>query len=66
MQYSVSSVEHRQANRHNLCHGMGGGSGPRKAIQVNQNYNYPVVALKGLTEYQPHDYQFTIEERSPL
>ena len=47
-----------------MSHGMGGGSGPRKAIQVNQNYNYPVVALKGLTEYQPHDYQFTIEERS--
>jgi len=44
--------------------GMGGGSGPRKAIQMNQNYNYPVVALKGLTEYQPHDYQFALEERS--
>lgn len=27
-------------------------------------YNYPIVALKSLTEYQPKDYQFRLEERT--
>ena len=43
--------------------GMGGG-GQRKAIQMNDNYNFPIIALKALTTYQPHDYQFTLEERT--
>jgi ribosomal protein L37AE/L43A len=42
----------------------GGGSGPRKAIEMNQNYNYPIVALKGLTDYQPRDYEFAITDRT--
>ena len=45
---------------------MGGGIGGRgmtKAIQMNENYNYPIVALKALTMYQPHDYQFALQER---
>ncbi len=45
---------------------MGGGMGGRgmtKAIQMNENYNYPIVALKALTAYQPHDYQFSLQER---
>ncbi|MEM3638377.1 MAG: zinc ribbon domain-containing protein [Conexivisphaerales archaeon] len=41
----------------------GGGGGMRKAIQMNANYNFPVVALKALTEYQPKDYQFNLDER---
>ncbi len=43
--------------------GMGGG-GARKAFEFNDNYNFPVVALKALTEYQPHDYQFSLDERT--
>ncbi len=42
--------------------GMGGG-GQKKAFQMNENYNFPVVALKALTAYQPHDYQFALQER---
>ncbi len=42
----------------------GGGSGPRKAIEMNQNYNYPIVALKGLTDYQPRDYEFALTDRT--
>ena len=46
---------------------MGGGMGGRgatKAIQMNENYNYPIVALKALTAYQPHDYQFALQDRT--
>lgn len=45
--------------------GMGGvgGGGARTAFQFNENYNFPVVALKALTEYQPRDYQFALDER---
>ena len=44
--------------------GMGyGGGGPRKSEQMDANYNFPVVALKALTAYQPRDYQFSLEER---
>src|SRR5213594_2299144 len=45
---------------------MGGGIGgrsPTKAIQMNENYNYPIVALKAPTVYQPRDYSFALEER---
>jgi len=48
-----------------MSRGMGGGgSGPRKAIEMNQNYNYPIVALKGLTDYQPRDYEFALTDRT--
>ncbi len=43
--------------------GMGGG-GQRRAIQMDDNYNFPIVALKALTMYQPHDYQFALQERT--
>ncbi len=44
--------------------GMGyGGGGMKKAEQMDANYNFPVVALKALTEYQPKDYQFDLEGR---
>lgn len=43
--------------------GMGGG-GPRKAIQMDDNYNYPVIALKALTQYQPKDYEFALNQRT--
>lgn len=41
----------------------GGGVGMKKAVSMNENYNFPVVALKALTEYQPKDYQFNLHER---
>src|SRR5213594_3990998 len=43
--------------------GMGGG-GQRRAIQMDDNYNFPIVALKALTMCQPHDYQFALQERT--
>ena len=42
--------------------GMGGG-GNTKAEQMDANYNFPVVALKALTAYQPKEYQFALEGR---
>jgi len=43
--------------------GMGYGGGMRKTEQMDANYNFPVVALKALTEYQPKNYEFTLEGR---
>lgn len=40
-----------------------GGGGQRKAIQMDENYNFPIIALKALTAYQPHDYQFALQDR---
>jgi Double zinc ribbon len=42
--------------------GMGGG-GARKTYQLDQSYNFPVVAMNDLTEYQPHDYAFALNDR---
>jgi hypothetical protein len=44
--------------------GFGGGQGNNKAYQMDNDYNYPVVALKALTEYQPKDYQFNLADRT--
>jgi hypothetical protein len=44
--------------------GMGYGGGMRKTEQMDENYNFPVIALKALTEYQPKDYQFDLEGRT--
>ena len=44
--------------------GMGyGGGGMKKTDQMDANYNFPVIALKALTDYQPKDYQFNLEGR---
>ena len=43
--------------------GMGGYGGNRSAQQMDENYNFPVIALKALTDYQPRDYQFNLEDR---
>ena len=44
--------------------GMGyGGGGMRKTEQMDENYNFPVIALKALTDYQPREYQFNLEGR---
>jgi len=41
---------------------MGGGGG-RKTDQMDAIYNFPVIALKALTSYQPRDYQFDLSGR---
>jgi len=43
--------------------GMGGGGGARKTDQMDANYNFPVIALKALTAYQPREYQFDLSGR---
>ncbi len=43
--------------------GMGYGGGMKKTEQMDENYNFPVIALKALTDYQPRDYQFNLEGR---
>ena len=44
--------------------GMGYGGGAMRAEQMDANYNFPVVALKALTEYQPKEYQFNLADRA--
>jgi len=44
--------------------GMGYGGGMRKTEQMDANYNFPVIALKALMEYQPKDYEFDLSERT--
>ncbi|HEU5488316.1 MAG TPA: hypothetical protein VFV16_05780, partial [Candidatus Nitrosotalea sp.] len=34
-----------------------------KAYTVNESYNCPVVAIKSLTSYQPHGYEFPLDNR---
>ena len=46
-----------------MFYGMGMGGGGRKTYQFDQNYNFPVVAMKDLTEYQPQDYTFAMDQR---
>jgi hypothetical protein len=44
---------------------MAGGRGnPTKTYQLDNNYNFPIVALKALTEYQPRNYQFHLDTRT--
>ena len=46
-----------------MAFGMGMGGGTKKTEQMDENYNFPVIALKALTDYQPRDYQFNLGER---
>ncbi len=43
---------------------MAGRGGSRKSFEFNNNYNFPVVALKALAEHQPKDYQFDLQART--
>jgi hypothetical protein len=40
-----------------------GQAAARKTYEMDNNYNFPIVALKAFTEYQPKDYQFNLEDR---
>jgi len=44
--------------------GMGGGQGSKRAYQMDNDYDFPTIALKALTEYQPKDYQFKLGDRT--
>jgi hypothetical protein len=44
--------------------GMGYGGGMVKSEQMDANYNFPVIALKGLTDYQPANYEFDLDGRT--
>jgi DNA-directed RNA polymerase subunit RPC12/RpoP len=41
-----------------------GQAAARKTYEMDNNYNFPIVALKALTEYQPRNYQFNLDERA--
>ena len=41
----------------------GGGQGSKRAYQMDNDYNFPIVALKALTDYQPKEYQFNLADR---
>lgn len=43
---------------------MGGRGGATKGFDFDNNYYFPVVALKALAEHQPKDYQFNLEARA--
>ena len=42
---------------------MGGGANATKAYTVNESYNCPVVAVRSMTAYQPHGYEFSLDDR---
>lgn len=44
--------------------GVGGRETPKKAFQMDFDYDFPIVALKALGEYQPKEYQFNLAERT--
>ena len=43
--------------------GMGRGNGNLRAYTLDQNYDYPIVAVKGLLGYQPKEYAFELQSR---
>jgi hypothetical protein len=44
---------------------MGPGRGnARRNYEIDNNYNFPIVALKALTDYQPRNYQFNLNDRA--
>jgi len=45
---------------------MGGGmsSNPSKAYTLDGTYNCPIIALNALSSYQPHNYEFGLDDRT--
>jgi hypothetical protein len=41
-----------------------GQNAARKSFEMNENYSFPVVAVKALGEHQPRNYQFNLDERA--
>lgn len=44
--------------------GNAGKQGTQRAFQANNLYQFPVVAMKALAEYQPRDYAFDVDDRA--
>lgn len=43
--------------------GMMGGGNATKAYTVDESYNCPVIAVKSLTAFQPHGYEFSLDNK---
>jgi hypothetical protein len=43
-----------------------GGGGAKRAAELAGQYQFPVIAVKGLETYQPRDYQFDLTARLPF
>ncbi len=41
-----------------------GGGGAKKSFDISDKYNFPIVALKHLEQYQPKEYEFRLDERT--
>lgn len=44
---------------------MGGGTAAQRAGNISGQYQFPVIAVKGLETYQPKEYQFDLTTRVP-
>ena len=40
-----------------------GQNAAKKVYEINENYYFPVIALKALSQYQPRNYQFNLDDR---
>jgi hypothetical protein len=40
-----------------------GGNNALRAYTIDASYNCPVIAVKSLTSYQPHDYEFPLDQK---
>ncbi len=43
--------------------GGGMGAGATQSYELDNNYNFPIVSLKALSEYQPKSYEFRLDQR---
>jgi hypothetical protein len=41
----------------------GGGTSMRKSFSLDDNYDFPIVAIKSFAQYQPSEYEFNLMER---
>ncbi|MGD0495813.1 MAG: zinc ribbon domain-containing protein [Candidatus Bathyarchaeia archaeon] len=41
-----------------------GQASAKKTYEMDNNYNFPIVALKALIEHQPRNYQFSLDDRA--
>ena len=41
-----------------------GQANAKKMFEMDENYNFPIVALKALSEHQPRNYQFNLGDRT--
>lgn len=44
----------------------GAGNSSKRAAELSGQYEYPVIAVRGLQSYQPKDYQFDLSAREPF